>query len=70
MILIDTIIHQALRIQHSEEQQRKPHLGLILLVAYLFGMPTICWIIQVKAALQQPDNSAVLENYTETGEVF
>jgi hypothetical protein len=51
-------------------QTEKPHLGLILLIVFLFGMPTLCWVRNLNAALNQTSSLASLGDYSETGEMF
>lgn len=65
------IVQQELITKQTNQRLIKPHLGLILLLAFLFGMPTISWAMQMNAALNKHANKIViLENYTETGEMF
>lgn len=70
MILMYKIAQQALIKQQALKQRYKPHLGLILLITFLFGMPTFCWVMRLNAALNQTNNIAGLENYSEIGDVF
>ncbi|MEI2579029.1 hypothetical protein [Scytonema sp. PRP1] len=70
MILLRKIVPQAVITQRAEEQLHKPHLDLIILITFMFGIPTISWAIQLNAALNQPNHLADLENYSATGEMF
>lgn len=70
MIRLRKIVPQAVITQRAEEQLHKPHLGLIILITFMFGIPTISWAMQLNAALNQPNHLADLENYSATGEMF
>lgn len=70
MILLRRIIPQAVITQRADEQVHKPHLGLIILITFLFGIPTISWAMQLNAALNQPNHLADLENYSATSDMF
>ncbi|BAZ23839.1 hypothetical protein NIES4073_47290 [Kalymmatonema gypsitolerans NIES-4073] len=70
MILLRKIVPQAVITQRAEEQLHKPHLSLIILITFMFGIPTISWAMQLNAALNQPNHVADLENYSATGEMF
>lgn len=57
-------------IQQSNEELYQPQWGLILFIALVFGVPTVCCAIQMNAALNQPNNQASLEKYSIQEEMF
>lgn len=70
MILMHKIVQQSLIAPRADEEQPKPLLSLILFIIFLFSVPTAIWVMQMKAALNQPHNPTELETHTEMGEVF
>ncbi|BAY47246.1 hypothetical protein SAMD00079811_48630 [Scytonema sp. HK-05] len=70
MILLRKIAPRAVITQRADKQLYKPHLGLIILMTLVFGIPTFSWAMQLNAALNQPNHLADLENYSATGEMF